>query len=168
VSVVPLVRHAAHDNLGGFLAGRMPGVRLGDAGRAQAERLAKRVVAERLDAIETSPRERAGETAEAIARACGSPKPRIAAALDKIDFGSWAGKDFQTLNADPAWREWNARRATARTPAGESMADAHDRSATETARRHSRSRRSREGRCPRQRRTARHAPFRPACAHLAG
>ena len=33
-----LVRHAAHDNLGGYLAGRMEGVRLGPDGRAQAER----------------------------------------------------------------------------------------------------------------------------------
>ena len=37
-----LVRHAAHDNLGAYLAGRMPGVRLGEAGSAQAGRLAKR------------------------------------------------------------------------------------------------------------------------------
>ena len=30
-----LVRHAAHDNVGGYLAGRLPGIRLGEAGRAK-------------------------------------------------------------------------------------------------------------------------------------
>jgi len=118
-----LVRHAAHDNLGGFLAGRAPGVRLGAAGRAQAERLAERMMEERLDAIEASPRERTVETAEALARASGLPRPRVVDALDEVDFGDWAGKDFQTLDADPAWRKWNAQRAVARTPSGESMGD---------------------------------------------
>lgn len=30
-----LVRHAAHDNVGGFLAGRTPGIRLGTDGQAR-------------------------------------------------------------------------------------------------------------------------------------
>ena len=52
-----LVRHAAHDNLGAYLAGRMPGVRLGEAGLAQAGRLAKRMSAETFAKIVSSPRE---------------------------------------------------------------------------------------------------------------
>ncbi|MCW2285341.1 broad specificity phosphatase PhoE [Rhodoblastus acidophilus] len=116
-----LVRHAAHDNVGGFLAGRMPGVRLGAAGRAQAERLAKRLASEKLDAVQTSPRERTRETAEAIARASGLGEACIADGLDEIDFGAWTGKTFDALDADPAWRKWNEQRAMARTPAGDSM-----------------------------------------------
>src|SRR4051794_41277214 len=38
-----LLRHAAHDNLGSYLAGRTPGICLGPAGRAQALRLAERM-----------------------------------------------------------------------------------------------------------------------------
>jgi broad specificity phosphatase PhoE len=118
-----LVRHAAHDNVGGFLAGRMPGVNLGPAGLAQAARLAERLAIEKLEAVESSPRERTCETAKAIARASGLANASIADALDEIDFGAWTGKNFDELDADPAWRTWNEQRATARTPAGESMAD---------------------------------------------
>lgn len=122
-----LVRHAAHDNVGGFLAGRKPDVHLGEAGRAQAQRLAQRLKGERLDAIHTSPQPRTRETAQAIADISGLSAPRVAAALDEIDFGRWSGLDFETLNEDPLFRLWNAERATARTPAGEGMADVQKR-----------------------------------------
>jgi len=62
-----LVRHAAHDNVGGFLAGRDCDVSLGEAGRAQAIQLATRMGREQIDAIHTSPRRRSRETAAAIA-----------------------------------------------------------------------------------------------------
>lgn len=117
-----LLRHAAHDNVGGFLAGRSPGVRLGEDGRAQAARLAERMRRESFDAIYASPRERAAETAAAIAQVAKVPVER-AEALDEIDFGSWSGKDFDTLNTDPAWRRWNELRSLSRTPGGETMLD---------------------------------------------
>ncbi|HVW93529.1 MAG TPA: histidine phosphatase family protein [Devosia sp.] len=117
-----LLRHAAHDNVGGFLAGRSPGIRLGEDGRAQAARLAERMRRESFDAIYSSPRERSAETAAAIAQASKVPVER-AEALDEIDFGDWSGKDFDALNADPAWRRWNELRSLARTPGGETMLD---------------------------------------------
>lgn len=120
------VRHAAHDNVGGFLAGRLPNIRLGADGRAQAARLAERMRRESFSAIISSPRERTRETADAIGAACNrpvSPDP----ALEEIDFGSWSGKTFVDLNEDAAWRQWNAERATARTPSGEGMADVRER-----------------------------------------
>lgn len=118
-----LVRHAAHDNVGGYLAGRKPGVRLGADGRAQAERLAQRMSRETFSAIIASPRERTQETAEAIARAAGIDEVETDARLDEIDFGAWSGKTFDELNLDAEWARWNAERATARTPAGEGIAD---------------------------------------------
>jgi broad specificity phosphatase PhoE len=118
-----LVRHAAHDNVGGFLAGRLADVALGADGRRQAERLARRMRRERIDAIHTSPRRRTRETAEEIARVAPVPLS-VAEELDEIDFGeSWCGRSFDDLNCDPDWRRWNKERATARTPAGESLAD---------------------------------------------
>lgn len=118
-----LVRHAAHDNLGGFLAGRSPGIRLGKAGRAQAERLAQRMTRESFDAIYASPRERTQETAAAISAACGIGPVVTAEALDEIDFGPWSGETFDGLNTDPAWRQWNSARSLSRTPGGEAMID---------------------------------------------
>ena len=118
-----LVRHAAHDNVGGFLAGRKPGVRLGPEGLAQAERLGARMRRERFSAVIASPRERTQETAAAIARASGLAEVETDARLDEIDFGAWSGKTFDQLNLDEAWARWNAERATALTPAGEGIAD---------------------------------------------
>lgn len=117
-----LLRHAAHDNVGGFLAGRMPGVVLGEAGRAQAERLAQRLRLERIDAVFASPRERAQQTAQALAVACGRTV-ETAPELDEIDFGRWAGRDFEALQQDPLWQRWNAVRSLVRTPGGETMLD---------------------------------------------
>jgi broad specificity phosphatase PhoE len=117
-----LVRHAAHDNVGGYLAGRMTGVRLGADGRAQARRLAERMGRERIDAVHSSPRERTRETAEAIAGTRGLAVT-VDDALDEVDFGAWSGNDFETLERDPSWRRWNSARSLCRTPAGESMLD---------------------------------------------
>lgn len=122
-----LVRHAAHDNVGGFLAGREVDVPLGEAGRAQAKRLAKRMSREPVRRLYSSPRVRTRETAAAIASAIKLPE-EVAADLDEIDFGeSWCGRTFDDLNREAAWRRWNAERATARTPAGESLADVQQR-----------------------------------------
>jgi len=127
VSEILLVRHAAYDNVGRFLAGRAPGVRLGVEGRAQAARLAERLRREHLEAVEASPRERTQETARAIADASGLAQPRTVDALDEIDFGQWSGQEFATLDADPLFREWNNARGAARTPAGETMGEVQDR-----------------------------------------
>ena len=119
-----LLRHAAHDNVGGFLAGRTAGIRLGPAGRAQAERLAIRMQREELAAIYASPRERTQETAAAVAAGRGIERVVVEPELDEVDFGeTWQGKDFATLDKDPAWRRWNEQRSLARTPAGERMID---------------------------------------------
>lgn len=121
-TVVYLVRHAAHDNVGGFLAGRTPGVRLGEAGRAQAARAAERMAAHDFAAIYASPRERTMETAAAIAARTGLSVTALDD-LDEVDFGTWGGRTFDDLNEDWDWRRWNAMRALARTPTGESMLD---------------------------------------------
>ncbi|KKX31516.1 histidine phosphatase family protein [Rhizobium sp. LC145] len=118
-----LVRHAAHDDVGRFLAGRKEGITLGAAGKEQARRLGQRMQREKISAVHTSPRERTRETAVAIATACGLGEPEITDALDEVNFGDWSGKTFETLDADPSWRRWNTIRSLARTPGGETMLD---------------------------------------------
>lgn len=125
-----LVRHAAHDNVGGFLAGRTEGIRLGPEGRAQAQRLGRRMVQEQFDAICASPRERAQETAAAIAEASGEMDVVTDASLDEVDFGSWQNRSFEDLNADAGWQRWNAARSLAATPAGGTMLDVQHRIVT--------------------------------------
>ncbi|MER8435274.1 histidine phosphatase family protein [Mesorhizobium sp. M1312] len=122
-----LIRHAAHDNVGDYLAGRMAGVCLGDTGRAQALRLAGHMAPKPLAVICCSPRERTLETAKPIAVACSPDKVTICQELDEIDFGAWSGKTFEELNQDADWRVWNSRRQQARTPGGETMLDVQQR-----------------------------------------
>ncbi|ASW09651.1 histidine phosphatase family protein [Rhizobium sp. 11515TR] len=122
-----LVRHAAHDNLGAFLAGRTPGIVLGEAGLSQANRLGLRMAREHLDAVCSSPRERTRQTAEAIISACGLGSPQIEEALDEVNFGDWTGKTFSTLDQDAQWRRWNTMRSLVRAPNGETMLDVQTR-----------------------------------------
>jgi broad specificity phosphatase PhoE len=126
VRVAFLVRHAAHDLLGTTLAGRSPGVRLNDAGRAQAERLAARLAREEPCAILSSPLERCLETAAPLGRLRHLAVEPVEA-LQEIDFGAWSGRSFEALRGDPAWVAWNARRGSARCPGGESMLEAQAR-----------------------------------------
>jgi broad specificity phosphatase PhoE len=122
-----LIRHAAHDQVEILLAGRMGGIELGSAGRAQAVRLAERMRRKQFAAIYASPRERSQATAEAIAEASGIGPIRTDEGLDEIDFGSWSGRTFAELENDPHWRRWNADRSRASTPAGETMLDVQQR-----------------------------------------
>ncbi|MBY5567949.1 histidine phosphatase family protein [Rhizobium leguminosarum] len=122
-----LVRHAAHDNVGNFLAGCTAGISLGEAGRLQVRRLGQRLRREDINEIYTSPRERTRETAEGIASACGLSLPQTDDALDEVNFGDWSGKTFEVLNDDPLWRRWNTTRSLTRTPGGETMLDVQTR-----------------------------------------
>jgi broad specificity phosphatase PhoE len=118
-----LLRHAAHDHVGSYLAGRSPNVVLGAAGRAQARRLGERMRHEPIAAIFSSPRERTRETAQAVSATCEIGPIELRDELDEVDFGTWSGRTFADLADDPTWRLWNSDRASAVTPAGESMRD---------------------------------------------
>jgi len=126
-TTVYLVRHTAHDRVDRVLCGRMPGVGLGEAGRRQAEALAGWFAGKApVDAVWTSPVQRARETAEPIAGRLGLPV-RPSDALCEIDFGAWTGQGFDALRDDPRWRRWNEARGSERPPGGESMAEAQAR-----------------------------------------
>jgi len=121
-----LVRHATHGRAADVLCGRMPGVRLSEAGVAEARRLGARFARAGLSAVYSSPRERAVETAEMIAKAAGVPL-HIEDGLDEIAYGDWTGRRFAELGEDPHWRRWNEARSQTRPPGGESFAEAQAR-----------------------------------------
>jgi broad specificity phosphatase PhoE len=104
----------------------MPGVSLGETGRAQAARVAERLSGARLAAVYSSPLERARETAEPIAAAAGVPVT-VSAGLHEIDVGAWTGRSFVELDADPLWATWNTARADGQAPDGERMQAVQDR-----------------------------------------
>src|SRR6476469_834925 len=94
-----LVRHGETPTTGMVLPGRAPGLHLSDRGRAQAERVAERLAGLSVDALYSSPLERACETAEPTAARTGLAVKHDDGLLE-CDFGGWTGlaiADLATL-----------------------------------------------------------------------
>jgi probable phosphoglycerate mutase len=125
-----LIRHGACDGLGETIWGRTEGISLNDEGRAQAQQLADRFGGVKLDAIYSSPLQRARETAEPVAR-IAQREIRESPAFNEIDFGEWSGKSFELLRRDERWHRFNTQRSMARIPGGESFLDAQTRAINE-------------------------------------
>jgi probable phosphoglycerate mutase len=122
-----LIRHAEHALVGHTLVGRDNNeVHLSQTGRSQAAALAQLLSGEPIDCIQSSPRLRCIETAEAFADAFDLPV-LVESALDEVDFGDWTGARFDALARDVRWHKWNTRRSRSRPPGGESMLNAQQR-----------------------------------------
>ena len=119
-TTVLLIRHGSHDRLEKVLCGRMAGVTLGEAGHAEVARLGQRLKTGRPAAVVSSPLERARETADAVAAACGLAVD-LDEDLNELDFGAWTGRRFDDLEGDPHWDRWNRLRQHSRPPSGETM-----------------------------------------------
>ena len=115
-----LIRHASHARLGHGIVGRLPGVRLSPSGRREAEALAQRLEGWPIQALYSSPLERARATATAIAEGLRL-EVQIADELNEIDFGEWTDRTLADLRDMPAWRQFNLFRSGTGVPGGESM-----------------------------------------------
>jgi probable phosphoglycerate mutase len=126
-SLVLFVRHGQTPSTGQRLPGRAPGLHLSDAGRDQAAAAAARIgELKRVDAIYTSPLERARETAAPIG-ATRELKPTIDRALVECDFGEWTGGELKKLAKQPEWRTVQSYPSGFRFPGGESFVEMQDR-----------------------------------------
>jgi broad specificity phosphatase PhoE len=117
-ALILLVRHAHTEAIGRYLAGRTPGISLNACGREEADHLPARLARQPVETIYCSPLERAISTAMPLARA----RPltiRVEPDLHEVDFGEWTGLTFPALERLPAWQHFNAHRATAPVPGGE-------------------------------------------------
>ncbi len=132
-----LIRHGSTDLLGQVLYGRASGVHLNPEGLRQAELTGQRLKQQySLEAIYSSPLDRALETAKPIAQACGK-QVIVDEGITEIDFGEWVGKSFLELGDTEGWISFNKQRSTTRPPGGESMLEVQTRAcrSIETARR---------------------------------
>ena len=85
-----LIRHGETEwNVSGRYQGQTD-IPLSDRGRAQAEALGRRFASIPVDAVYSSPLQRAYDTAAAIARVKGLPIQK-ADGLKELDFGEWDG-----------------------------------------------------------------------------
>lgn len=124
-----LVRHALCDPVGRSIAGRAPGVHLNAEGAVQARALGLALAGLPIEAVYSSPMERALETAQPIAAGLGLsvlPAPGLA----EIDFGEWTGRTLAELDPLPLWRAFNAFRSGTRIPGGELMTEVVTRALT--------------------------------------
>ena len=121
MTTIILVRHGLTPSTGKVLPGRSPGLHLTDAGRQQAERTAERIgELKRVDAVYTSPLERARETAAPIGTATGR-RPKVERGLLECEFGEWTGADLPKLMKKPEWQTVQRAPSTFQFPGGESF-----------------------------------------------
>jgi probable phosphomutase (TIGR03848 family) len=128
-TLVLLVRHGKTPTTGVELYGRRPGVDLAEAGVAQAEAVAQRIVelgAGRVRAVYASPLERARQTAAPIARATGLRVRRNAGLLE-LDVGDWTGRKLRDLRKLKAWSTVQRYPSGFRFPGGESFLEMQSR-----------------------------------------
>lgn len=121
-----LIRHGMTDAIGHYLSGTAPGLHLNADGRRQAEELAWRLNTVPIDALASSPLERAVETAKPIGRD-HALDIQIVPDLTEVEIGTWTGKNFAELSADPFWQQYNVTRSTICPPGGELMIDVQHR-----------------------------------------
>jgi broad specificity phosphatase PhoE len=121
-TVVWLARHAEAFNPAAVLYGRLPRVRLSEAGRRQALALADFLCARPLVAIYSSPMLRARQTARVIAERCPAAGPvHVARDLHEIR-SSWQGVPLAQLDQV----NWDLY-STPREPTDESLTVIRDR-----------------------------------------
>jgi probable phosphoglycerate mutase len=122
-TTILLVRHGQTPSTGKVLPGRTPGLHLADAGRDQATRAAERISElKRVDAVYTSPLERARETAAPIASAAGL-RPKVDRGLIECEFGEWTGADLPQLMKKAEWQTVQRAPSSFQFPGGESFSE---------------------------------------------
>lgn len=116
-----LIRHGENDFIRRRkLAGWLPGIHLNRLGRAQAEALVGLLEDTRLEAIYSSPLERARETAMPLARSQHLPIRRRAA-LGETRYGRWEGQSLARLQTHGLWKQVQTTPSLVTFPGGESF-----------------------------------------------
>ncbi|MHB8663494.1 MAG: MSMEG_4193 family putative phosphomutase [Acidimicrobiales bacterium] len=122
-TMILFVRHGQTGTTGKVLPGRAPGLHLADKGRAQAQVVAERIgTLKTVDAVYSSPLERARETAAPIAAARGL-RVRVDRGLLECDFGAWTGANLKDLMKKPEWGSVQRYPSGFRFPGGESFVE---------------------------------------------
>jgi len=119
-----LIRHGETDwNVDKRLQGHID-IGLNAEGRRQVQALGAALAGEGIDAIVSSDLQRARDTAQAVASACGLPLA-IDAGLRERCYGAFEGLRHSEVEQryPDAYRQWKARDPLARYPAGERQAE---------------------------------------------
>jgi probable phosphoglycerate mutase len=126
-----LIRHAMTPVTGVKLAGWSP-VPLSQEGVRQAGAMAQRFASIQLDAIYSSPVERAVQTAKPLA-AVKKMRLRIRPGLGEVRYGDWEGRPLKQLAKTQHWRDVIAHPSEGRFPGGEALRETSARVVAATA-----------------------------------
>ena len=122
-----LVRHGENDYLKqGRMPGRLSGIHLNKRGREQAAILAETLKMLPIQAIYSSPLERAIETAEPLAGSLGLAI-QLRSGLMDTDVGEWQGMQLKKLRKNPLWKLVQEQPSQVRFPSGESFMELQER-----------------------------------------
>ncbi|MCL5952755.1 MAG: DUF3090 family protein [Chloroflexi bacterium] len=121
MTILLLIRHASNDYVKqGRLAGWTPGVHLNAEGQREADALARRLAHLPIQAIYSSPLERAIDTARTVA-ACHRLDVEIRPQLGETQTGEWTGKLITELNGTETWKKLQSHPVGVHLPGGESI-----------------------------------------------
>lgn len=97
-------------------------VELNQTGRQQALAAARRLSSWQIEAVYSSPMQRALQTAEPVAAACGLDLA-ISEAINDVEYGAWAGLTVEEARAEypEAYATWVHTPLLAQFPQGESL-----------------------------------------------
>lgn len=116
-----LIRHGENEYVKtGKMAGRLPGVHLNQRGRQQAADLAEALEDVPLNALYSSPLERAVETAEPLAAGC-KLEIQLRPDLMDNDIGKWQGRSLKALSRMKKWKIVQQAPSRFTFPEGESF-----------------------------------------------
>jgi len=113
-----LIRHAMNDWVGKRVAGWTPGISLNEEGQTQAARLAEWLQSVPLEAIYSSPLERAVETADPIAISHGLDI-EIRDSIGESRYGELDGKRIEEIFKSELWEQWLRHPSRTRFPGAE-------------------------------------------------
>jgi probable phosphoglycerate mutase len=128
MTTIFLVRHGITDWTGKRIIGNLPGVHLNEIGRAQAQKAGAFLQRYPIQAVFSSPMERAMETAEPLATALGLPVT-AQESLREINFGELQGCG-EELNESPLWHKFQTHPTDVTFSGGESVRTAQERVVT--------------------------------------
>ena len=126
LTLLLLIRHGENDVMYRRLAARLPDVHLNQRGREQAAALAQALTHAPIEAIYSSPLERAVETAQPLADARGLPV-EIRSDLIEVNYGSWQGKTYAQLRRTNLWKTVHSAPSQVRFPDGEAFPEIQNR-----------------------------------------
>lgn len=123
MTILLLIRHASNDYLKeGRLAGRTPGVHINAQGQREADELARRTAHVPLEAIYSSPLERAQDTANAIAQ-CHRLPVEVVPGLTETHAGDWTGRKISEINNTDTWKQIQTQPVGVALPGGGESVD---------------------------------------------